>query len=77
MRFEVALGRDGALVVQGTRLDDSQAAVFQRAGRYRLQGNQLISDAVNRGQPVDLRMEGSRLVLDLGDGLAFRLRRRE
>jgi hypothetical protein len=77
MRFEFTFGSDSELAVRGTPVGNPQTEVFQRAGPYRFQDGQLISEAINQGQLVKARLDGSHLILKFGGELEFRLKRKE
>ncbi len=77
MRFEFIFGRDGQLHVAGRPSGPEAAEVFELTGAYRVEGSQLISEALNQGQPVELRFEEPGLSLRFDEELEFRLRRRE
>ncbi len=61
--------------VIGTPTNGSGADVFRRSGLYRLDGDRLVSPAVNEGRPVQVRLDGGTLVLTIDETLVFHLRR--
>jgi hypothetical protein len=75
MLFEFRIGSDGKMDVTGTPAKGSEAEVFRRSGSYRLDGEQLVSLAVNEGRPVQVRLQAGILYLTIDKTLVFRLRR--
>jgi hypothetical protein len=47
----------------------------QRHGDFRIEGDWLITPAVNEGQPVHIRRQGRDLILTIDGNLRFRFRR--
>jgi hypothetical protein len=77
MRFEFTFGSDDQLEVRGTPVGNPQVGLFRRSGKYRFKGSQLISEAVNQGQAVEVRLAGSHLLLKFGGELTFHLKRKK
>ncbi len=75
MTFKFRIGRDGTMDVTGMPANGSGADVFQRSGPYRLDGDRLLSPAVNDGRPVQVRLHAGILVLTIDETLVFQLRR--
>jgi hypothetical protein len=75
MTFRFRLGSDGLLEVIGIPTSGSSADVFRRSGPYRLMGDQLVSPALNKGQPIEVRLHAGVLVLWIEETLVFHLRR--
>jgi hypothetical protein len=59
----------------GTPVEGSSAEVFRRSGPYRLEGEHLITPALNDGRPIAVAVRGAHLAVTIDDGLSFRLRR--
>jgi hypothetical protein len=76
LRFEYHIGDDGRFDVTGTPLTHPDGEVYRRSGPYRLQGDRLVTPALNEGQPVDVRLRDNQLLLRIDDGLEFRLQRK-
>lgn len=76
MRFEFRAGGDGRLDVTGTPVNDSAGETYRRRGPYRLQGDQLVTPALNEGRPTQVRWRGGRLLLKIDDRLEFLLSRK-
>ncbi len=76
MWFEFRVGEDGSFEVTGTPTAPTTEKVFQRSGPYLLQGNQLVSPAINEGRPVQVGLETGDLVVKIDEELEFRLRRK-
>jgi hypothetical protein len=74
--FEFSIKSDGTLDVLGRPLDGAVEKEFRRHGPYRLDGNKLITPALNEGQPVQVWLEGGHLMLVIDHDLNFRLRRK-
>jgi hypothetical protein len=76
MRFEFRFGSDGTLDVRGTPLDGAAEKEFHNHGPYRLDGNSLVTPALNLGQPVRVWLDDGHLMVVIHDTLEFRLRRK-
>ncbi len=76
MRFEFRVGGDSHFDVTGTPVNPSGDEVYRRSGRYRLEGDRLVTPALNEGRPTQVRLRGGRLLLKIDDGLEFLLRRK-
>jgi hypothetical protein len=75
MVFVFHFGKDGEMDVTGTPANGSRAEVYRRRGPYSLNGDELVSSAVNEGRPVRLRLQAGVLVLTVDELLVFQLRR--
>ena len=75
MRFRFRIGSDGTMDVTGTPANGSGADVYRRSGPYRLDGDRLVSPAVNQGRPVQIRLQRGILFLIIDENLVFQLRR--
>lgn len=75
MSFEFRIGSDGVMDVIGRQAYDSAVETFRRSGSYRLEGDLLVSPAVNEGRPVRVRLHSGTLVLMIDEVLRFQLRR--
>src|SRR5438552_1135991 len=76
MSFTFSISSDGNLDVLGTPLDGAAEKEFHHHGSYRLDGNSLVTPALNLGQPVQVWLEDGHLVLVIRDTVKFRLRRK-
>jgi len=76
LRFEFLVGADGRFEVAGTPVTQSKGEVYRRSGRYRLEGDRLVTPALNEGRQVQVRLWQGQLHLKIDDGLGFRLRRK-
>jgi hypothetical protein len=76
LRFEFRIGDDGRIDVTGTPPTDPEGEWYRRSGPYRLEGDRLVTPALNEGQPVHVRLRDGRLHLRIDDGLEFSLNRR-
>jgi hypothetical protein len=65
---------DGRFEVTGAPVTPSGGEAYRR-GPYRLEGDRLVTPALNEGRPVRVRLSDGRLLLRIDEGLAFRLRR--
>jgi hypothetical protein len=74
MRFVFRFDGDGQFEVIGNP-DDATAEAYRRSGPYQLDHNQLISSAINEGQPVQIYGHGDELILIVDESLWFQLRR--
>ena len=75
LRFEFRFETDGRFTVVGTPVDSEGEAPYRRSGPYRLDGDRLITPALNEGEAVLVALEQGRLLLTINEGLRFRLRR--
>jgi hypothetical protein len=75
MSFAFEIGADGQLAVIGTPVDAAAAWHYHREGPYRLDGDQLVTPALNEGLPVTVRSANSGLVIAVTDDLWLWLRR--
>jgi hypothetical protein len=75
MTFEFRIGRDGMMKVTGTPANGSEAEAFLRNGPYKLDGEQLVTPTLNKGQPVHVRLQAGRLILTIDESLVFELGR--
>jgi hypothetical protein len=75
LRFSFRIGDDGRFEVTGAPENPPGAEAYRRSGPYRLEGDRLVTPALNEGRPVRVRPSDGRLYLSIGEGLAFRLRR--
>jgi hypothetical protein len=75
MRFVFRLGRDGRLEITGTPTGPEAPDVYHRSGTYRLDGDSLVSPAINQGQPAHLALRDGRLTLTIDETLRLRLHR--
>ena len=75
MTFVFQIGSDRTMDVTGTAANGSGAEVFRRRGPYRLDGEKLVSPAVNEGRPVQVRLQAGTLFLTIDESLVFQLRR--
>jgi hypothetical protein len=75
MRFEFRIGDNRRFDVTGTPLTGPEDYAYRRGGPYRLEGNRLVSPAINEGRPVRVQLANGLLHLRIDDGLEFRLRR--
>ncbi len=57
MTFELRFGEDGQLHLTGTPAKGSRVEVFRRNGPFRLNGEELVSPALNEGQPVHVHVQ--------------------
>ena len=76
MRFEFRIGDDNRFDVIGTPLTGPEGDAYRRSGPYRLEGNRVVSPAIDEGRPVRVQLENGLLHLKIDAGLEFRLRRK-
>jgi hypothetical protein len=75
MTFEFRFGGEGELKVTGSPAKGSGGEVFRRKGPYRLKGEELVSPAINEGQPVQVRLQAGILIVRIDESLVLELRR--
>jgi hypothetical protein len=75
MRFEFRAGDESRFDVTGIPVDPSGGEAYRRSGPYRLEGNRLVTPALNEGRPTQVRLQGRQLLLKIDAGLEFLLRR--
>jgi len=75
MTFELRFGEDGQLHLTGTPAKGSRVEVFRRNGPFRLNGEELVSPALNEGQPVHVHVQAGILILRIDESLVLELRR--
>ncbi len=75
MTFSFHIGDDGRMDVIGTPEPPSAGRVYRRSGPYSLKGRQLITPALNEGEPVEVWFQDGKLALEIDPSLTFRLRR--
>ena len=76
MRFEFRISNGSRFDVTGSPSTLLEGEVYRRSGPYRLEGDRLVTPAVNGGHPVHVRLRDGQLLLKIDDGLEFRLRRK-
>src|SRR5882724_8194669 len=63
MHFEFRIGSEAQFEVIGIPASSATSEVYRRSGPVRLEGDQLISPAINEGQPIQMHLDGDELVL--------------
>jgi hypothetical protein len=74
MTFVFRLEGDGYLEVTGTPVGRG-GEKFLRYGPYRLEGDRLVSPALNEGRPIQVALQNGGVTLTIDEMLSFRLRR--
>jgi hypothetical protein len=73
MTFNFRFRNDGTIEVTGTPVYAAGGELFQRSGTYQMDGHQLVSPALNEGQPVRIWLQNGKLDLQIDESLEFRL----
>ncbi len=73
MRFEFRIDNRGGFEVTGTPSNAPEDEQYRRTGTYRLDGDHLITPALNDGRPVHVQLRDGLLILTIDDALEFHL----
>jgi hypothetical protein len=76
LRFEFRFDEPSRLSVTGMPAESSDDDRYERKGAYQLEGDRLITPALNEGRAIRVALEDGRRRLTIGDSLEFQLRRR-
>jgi hypothetical protein len=74
MSFVFRLEANGHLEVVGTPVGRG-GEEFRRSGPYRLEGDRLVSPALNEGRPIQVALHDGWVTLTIDETLSLRLRR--
>jgi hypothetical protein len=75
MTFVFRFANDGTMEALARPAEGSGAKELRRNGMYQLVGDQLMSPAINEGQPVNVWSQSGTLILKFDAALIFELKR--
>ena len=69
--FEFRFSGTGRIDVLGVPLKGEAGDVYRKSGGYRLEDGNIVTPALNEGQPVRIRLRRDKLLLEINERLSF------